>query len=112
MEEKLFCKECCKEISEETNNTYKGYCKSCYNERFNVSTTNLADKNNYQKASIIYFIIMFIISIIAGITIPADKYSDFNLYAMFTILFFDFITFFIFYMLATIIQELRNLQQK
>ena len=30
------CKECCKDIPEEEYNSHKGYCKSCYNDRYNI----------------------------------------------------------------------------
>lgn len=109
MDEKLYCKDCCKEISEEINSTYKGYCKSCYNDRYNqVPDSNL---NAYHKISICYFILVIISSFIAGFTIPTGTYSDFNLSVMLIILLSGFISFFIFFMLGTIIQELRNLQK-
>lgn len=44
MEEKNTCKDCCKEISEDTSKLYKGYCKSCYNERYNNSSNSYSKK--------------------------------------------------------------------
>ena len=107
MEDKIYCKECCKEISEETSKQYKGYCKSCYDDRFN-SSSNDSSLNVYHKISILYFIIIIISSIVAGNNIPTGSYSDFNMPVMFVILFTGFISFFLFFMLATIIEELRN----
>lgn len=112
MNEKIYCKDCCKEISEEISKQYKGYCKSCYNERYNSSNNTNPNFNGYHKISIIYFIVMFIASIIAGFNIPTGYYDDFNLPIMLGILLAGFISFLIFYMLGTIIQELRNLQEK
>ena len=31
------CKECCKDISEEEFNSYKGYCKNCYENKENIA---------------------------------------------------------------------------
>lgn len=107
MENKIYCKECCKEISEETSKEYKGYCKSCYNDRYN-SSNNDSNLNAYHKISMLYFIIMIISSIVAGSNIPTGSYSDFNLPVMLMILLAGFISFFLFFMLATIIEELRN----
>lgn len=107
MDEKLYCKECCKEISEEMSKEYKGYCKSCYNDRYN-SSSNDSNLNGYHKISILYFIIIIISSIVAGNNIPTGSYSDFNLPVMLMILLTGFISFFLFFMLATIIEELRN----
>lgn len=112
MENKHFCKDCCKEIPEEISKQYKGYCKSCYNDRFCSTSSYNSDLNAYHKISITYFIIMIIASLIAGFTIPTTSYDDFNLFAMLCVLIVGFITFFIFYMIGTIIQELRNLQEK
>ena len=110
MEDKIYCKECCKEISEETSKQHKGYCKSCYEDRFN-SSNNDSNLNGYHKISILYFIIIIISSIIAGINIPTGLYSNFNLPVMLIILLTGFISFFLFFMLATIIEELRNIRK-
>ncbi len=110
MDDKIYCKECCKEISEDVNKEYNGYCKSCYNDRYNYSSTD-SNLNAYHKISILYFIIIIISSIIAGSNIPTGTYSDFNLPVMLMILLVGFISFFIFFMLATIIEELRNFKK-
>lgn len=100
------CKECCKEISKEVSDTYKGYCKSCYNEKFN-SNDDTSDVNMHHRITLVYAVILFIVSIIAGCTIKTG-YEDFNFIAMLIVLFVDFISSFLFYMLGTIIEELRQ----
>ena len=58
------CKECCKEITPEVSNTYKGYCKSCYNEKFNI---NQSERKLYQNWWFWLWIIIIFISICFGI---------------------------------------------
>lgn len=58
------CKECCKEITSEISKTYKGYCKSCYNEKFNIDES---EKKLYQKWWFWILIIIILISICLGI---------------------------------------------
>ncbi len=111
MEDKIYCKECCREISKETSENYKGFCKSCYNERNNTTVETQSNINGYHKISIIYFIIIIISSFIAANNIPSETNSDFNIPIMLGIILIGFISFFLFFMLATIIQELRNIQK-
>lgn len=106
MDDKIYCKECCKEISEDTSKEYKGYCKSCYNEKYN-SYNDDSNLNTYHRISILYFILVIVSSIIVGY----NTYDEFKLSIMLTVFFAGFISFFIFFMLATIIEELRNLQK-
>lgn len=58
------CKECCKEITSEISNTYKGYCKSCYNEKFNI---NQQERKLYQNWWFWLLVIIILISISFGI---------------------------------------------
>ena len=106
MEKSKECKECCREISDEDYKMYNGYCKNCYKEH-NKNSDNNSSLNTYHKISIFYFIIMVLSGIIAGFIIRTI-YDEFNFAIMLSIILIGFITYFIFYMLATIIQEIRN----
>lgn len=117
MEEKIFCKECCKEISEEARIQYKGYCKSCFNDlneiknrnkHYNSNEENIKSTSNiYKKITILYSILFALISFISGFVF-ADYKDDFNFVLMIICLISDFLTTFLFYMLATIIEELKK----
>lgn len=107
MEEKNCCKECCRELTNEETKKYRGFCRNCYKERFENKATNNSSLNTYHKITLIYAIILFIVSIIAGFTF-VQRYEDFNAVAMFVVLAIDFVTSFLFFMLSTIIEELRN----
>ena len=65
------CKECCREISEEDSKKYKGYCKSCYREKYNSNNDDIKDTNPLvDKLNIIVkllHIIGYILFIIIGI---------------------------------------------
>ena len=63
-DEKFFCKLCCREITPDINNTYKGYCKSCYNEKFNI---NQPERKLYQNWCFWLLIIIILIFICFGI---------------------------------------------
>ena len=63
-DEKFFCKLCCREITPDINNTYKGYCKSCYNEKFNI---NQPERKLYQNWCFWLLIIIILIFLCFGI---------------------------------------------
>jgi len=112
MEKNYECKECCREISEEEYKEYSGYCKKCYNEKNNTEEESPSSLNSYHKISIFMFICTMIAGIICGSIYTYDTYDKFNIAIMFAIWICGFVIFFLFYMLSTIIQELRNIQNK
>lgn len=107
MEEKNCCKECCRELTNEELEQYKGFCRNCYKERFENKSTNNSYLNIYHKITLLYAIVLFIASIVAGFTF-AQGYEDFNAIVMFAVLFIDFATSFLFFMLSTIIKKLES----
>lgn len=54
--QKIYCKECCREISEETSKQYDGYCKNCYNEKHNIPS-----QHGYIKYIIIAIVLLCIL---------------------------------------------------
>jgi len=95
------CENCNKKISVEINEQYNGYCEMCYEKIY--GKTNSSNLNTYHKISILYFIIIIISSLIIT--------SNTTFYTALPILFAGFISFFLFYMISTIIQELRNINR-
>lgn len=80
-EEKIFCKECCKEISLEEAKQYKGFCKNCYGERENKSNEEEEEDIITNKiASSIKTIgfILLLVGIFAGLGIGASQESLLN----------------------------------
>lgn len=111
-EEQNCCKDCCREITKEEAQKYRGFCKNCYEERYNrKETTNTPNSGAYHTVTVIYAVILFIVSIVAGIN-TTYSYEDFNVTVFLSVLLFDFITTFLFFMLSTIIEELRILNSK
>lgn len=108
MEEKNRCKDCCREITDEETQKYKGFCKNCYERFIRKANSNSSLSSSYHAITVIYAVVLFIASIVVGIN-TAGRYEDFNVTATLSVLVFDFITSFLFFMLSTIIEELRIL---
>lgn len=71
------CKECCREITEEDSKLYKGYCRSCYKEKYGTTNNKKYDNKNEtnsvsDKINLIVSILHFIgygLSLISGIAL-------------------------------------------
>lgn len=72
----FYCKECCRDISEEDLHNYNGYCKSCYieldNKKQNSNTDNTLYINNVAHNIKLISVITCIISIVFGLIMWAD----------------------------------------
>ncbi len=113
------CKECCKDIAKEEYNSHKGYCKSCYEDRYNIennkkqfnqSITNYEEeKTTNAVAKIIK--ILAILNAIASIILGLVNIENFEIYAILFIV-VGIISSLFFYSLGEIIQLLQDIKNK
>ena len=118
------CKECCKDISEEEYNSHKGYCKSCYNDRYNIEkakrqfnkTDNNTNDNEEEEKSTTNIVakvikIIAILNAIAGVILGLVGIEDFEVYAVIFIVASIISSIFI-YAIGEIIQLLEDIKNK
>lgn len=119
------CKECCKDISEEEYNSHKGYCKSCYKDRYNIenakrqfnktddNNTNYNEKNEKSTTNIVAKVIKIIaiLNAIAGVILGLVGIEDFEVYAVVFIVASIISSIFI-YAIGEIIQLLEDIKNK
>ena len=78
-EEKIFCKECCREISLEESKQYKGYCKNCNGEKEKNEETTNNNGNKIAEAIKVTGVILCIIGVIAGISVGSSSVLESSL---------------------------------
>ena len=119
------CKECCKDIPEEEYNSHKGYCKSCYNDRYNIekakrqfnktddNNTNYNEEDEKSTNNIVAKVIKIIaiLNAIAGIILGLVGIEDFEVYAVVFIVAIIISSSFI-YAIGEIIQLLEDIKNK
>lgn len=118
------CKECCKDIPEEEYNSHKGYCKSCYNDRYNIEkakrqfnkTDNNTNDNEEEEKSTTNIVakvikIIAILNAIAGVILGLVGIEDFEVYAVIFIVASIISSIFI-YAIGEIIQLLEDIKNK
>ena len=78
-DEKFFCKLCCREISEETNIKYKGYCQHCYIDRFHQTLKNEKASNiKKEKSQFAGILIALLIGIILAVVLFSTNLTEKN----------------------------------
>lgn len=73
MEKKIFCKECCKEISKEMDTQYKGYCYQCYKEKNKINNSGNIKQEKKQFGCIIALFIIIVFIVFFFITTSSNK---------------------------------------
>ncbi len=117
------CKECCKDISEEEYNSHKGYCKNCYNDRYNIenakkqynqsenNTSYNEEETNTTNTVAKVIKIIAILNAIAGVILGLVGIEDFEVYAVVFIVASIISSIFI-YAIGEIIQLLEDIKNK
>lgn len=118
MEKAKQCKECCRDITEETYKTYGGYCKSCYvekkkykylKEQFNREQSS--NEENENRVAITIKLIS-IINAIIGICIGINQINDYETELGWTYIIGSIILAIFVYSLGEIIQLLEDIKNK
>lgn len=116
------CKECCRDISEEEYNSYKGYCKSCYKDRHNIENNkkqynqNVNNSINYEEESTTNIVakiikIIAILEAIAGILLGLVFIEDLEIMVIVVIV-ASLISGVFIYAIGEIIQLLEDIKNK
>ena len=116
------CKECCKDISEDEYNSQKGYCKSCYQDRYNIEnkkrqynqgatqTTNYGEEKTTNTVAKIIKIIA-ILEAISGIILGLMYIEDLEVMAV-VIMVVGIISAVFIYAIGEIIQLMEDIKNK
>lgn len=117
------CKECCRDISEEEYNRYKGYCRNCYSDRNNIESAK-RNFNNDTSEQIEYesdapktntvakmIKVIAILEGVAGIILGLGCIEDLELYSV-VIMVAGFISAVFIYSIGEIIQLLQDIKDK
>lgn len=116
------CKECCKDISEQEYNSHKGYCKSCYKDRYNIENNkkyynqNVTNSINYEEESTTNTVakiikIIAILEVISGIILGLIFIEDLEIMVIVVIV-ASLISGVFIYAIGEIIQLLEDIKNK